>query len=314
MSAIWQAAPAPFIDPTGAPYAGLRAYFYDAGTTTPRTTYREAGLGQPHGHPVIANAGGIFPAVFLQPGDYRVRLETADGSTLSDVDGITTPGASSGGTTPTPDTAVRTGDIILRYGADVRDGFVRANSRTIGSAASGATERANADTAALFAFLWPYQGLIVSGGRGTTASGDFSANKTISLPDLRGRTFSCVDDFGAGFTGIIPTAIMDAQVPASAPGATTGAAQVILSTAQMPAHNHGGNTGADGGHSHTYFRGDGVTVQPAQSGFIVESVPNQIPNGTSTADAHTHGIAVDGAGNAHPNMQPTAFIGAFIKL
>ncbi|MFX9031451.1 hypothetical protein ABTN13_20060, partial [Acinetobacter baumannii] len=47
-----------------------------------------------------------------------------------------------------------TGDYITAASTGTRAGYVRANGRTIGSATSGATERANADTAALYALLW----------------------------------------------------------------------------------------------------------------------------------------------------------------
>jgi hypothetical protein len=46
------------------------------------------------------------------------------------------------------------GDLKVRYGTGVLSGFVRCNARTIGSATSGGTERQNADTQALFEYLW----------------------------------------------------------------------------------------------------------------------------------------------------------------
>jgi microcystin-dependent protein len=84
-----------------------------------------------------------------------------------------------------------------RYGTGTLSGFVRANGRTIGSATSGATERANADTQALFEYLWGADAnLTVSGGRGASANADWAANKTIALPDLRGRVIAGLDDMG----------------------------------------------------------------------------------------------------------------------
>lgn len=76
-------------------------------------------------------------------------------------------------------------------------GWLRLDGRTIGSAASGATSRANGDTFALYSALWaeydntrlPIQ---TSGGvaglRGASAAADFAANKRMPLPNL-GRDF-----------------------------------------------------------------------------------------------------------------------------
>ena len=69
-------------------------------------------------------------------------------------------------------------------------GWVILNGLTIGSGASGATQRANGDTQNLFVYLWTNctdAHCPVVGGRGATALGDFNANKQITLPDLRAR-------------------------------------------------------------------------------------------------------------------------------
>lgn len=84
-----------------------------------------------------------------------------------------------------------TGDVFEAWGTSARPGAVRALGLTIGNAASGATERANADTVNLFIFLYVNDtSLSVSGGRtapGTTRANaitDYNLNKTITLPDL----------------------------------------------------------------------------------------------------------------------------------
>lgn len=66
---------------------------------------------------------------------------------------------------------------------------------TIGSAASGATTRANADTFDLFSLAWALNvsdaAIFTSAGapstRGASAAADFAANKRIALPDGRGE-------------------------------------------------------------------------------------------------------------------------------
>lgn len=82
-------------------------------------------------------------------------------------------------------------------------GWVKANGGTIGNAASGATTRANADTANLFAFLWtnldntnfPIQ---TSSGvpttRGGSAAADYAANYRLPLPDRRSNVARGFDD------------------------------------------------------------------------------------------------------------------------
>jgi hypothetical protein len=73
-------------------------------------------------------------------------------------------------------------------------GWLSANGNTIGSASSGATN-ASADYSALFAALWDNWSntdlpILDSAGaastRGASATADFSANKRLPLPDLRG--------------------------------------------------------------------------------------------------------------------------------
>lgn len=81
---------------------------------------------------------------------------------------------------------------VVRWGhlkAKVRrPGFVMLNGRTIGSEASGASERSNADTVDLFCHLWhQFPELEVSGGRGQSAEQDFGQHKLISLPTWSGH-------------------------------------------------------------------------------------------------------------------------------
>ncbi len=74
------------------------------------------------------------------------------------------------------------------------DGWVLASGRTIGSAASNATERANADTRALFNAYWAGRAdlqLYTSTGspvaRGVSADVDWALNRAITIPDYQDR-------------------------------------------------------------------------------------------------------------------------------
>src|SRR6185503_1627359 len=92
-----------------------------------------------------------------------------------------------------------------------RTGWVRANARTIGSATSGASERAHADCELLFTTLWSrYSDTIcpVVGGRGASAAGDWAANKPLTLPDGRARAPFGVVDMGNSDSGRLNAAVI----------------------------------------------------------------------------------------------------------
>lgn len=108
-----------------------------------------------------------------------------------------------------PSYAVPTGIIAPYRGGVPPAGWIKENGGTIGSAASGATTRANADTLSLFGHLWsnfsntvlPIQ---TSGGapttRGASAGADFAANKRMPLFDSRSRYIRAADE-GLGYDG-----------------------------------------------------------------------------------------------------------------
>lgn len=83
-----------------------------------------------------------------------------------------------------------TGDVKLTFKTVADSGWIMIDDGSIGNASSGATNRANADTAALYALFWNNcadADAPVATGRGASASADFAANKAISLPKSLGR-------------------------------------------------------------------------------------------------------------------------------
>lgn len=226
------------IGANGSPLSGALLYVYDSGTSTPAATYTDFGLTTEHPFPIEADSAGRIPAFYVADGTYRARLTTSAGIEVFDEDAILAIGASSSGSgssgtgTTVDATAIfETGDIKFRPYIGALTGWVRANGRTIGSGASGATERANADTQDLFEFMWnTYSNSIcaVSGGRGATATADFNANKTLTLYSMQGRAPFGFDDMGGTAAGVISGATTYA---------TGGAATVTLTTAHLPSYN-----------------------------------------------------------------------------
>lgn len=207
---LWNSYPAPIFAANGKIASGAKAYFYLAGTTTKLTVYSDNALAVPRTNPVVAAANGVFPNIYLPYGNYRVQVTDASGVVISDSDGIANPAppdsGGGGGIVVTADEIMATGDVKWRLATGTLTGFVRMNGRTIGSAASGATERANADTADLYAFLWNNLSdtiAPVSSGRGASAAADFAANKTITVPTMQGRGQIGLDDMGSTAANVI---------------------------------------------------------------------------------------------------------------
>jgi microcystin-dependent protein len=227
-----------------------------------------------------------------------------------------------------------TGVMKAYVGTTAPTGYVRANGRTIGNAASSATERANADTSGLFALLWAsYSDSVcaVSTGRGASAAADYAANKTIALPDLRGRAMFGLDDMGATAASRLGTVITDETTN----GASGGTETHVLTEAELAAHDHaatGLTATADAVAAHQHFvvadvaeNGTAVAADnymaKSRSGggeYILTGVATAATLGlTSSAGGHTPTVTMGGdtadagSGTAHSNMPP-AFLTTFI--
>ena len=138
--------------------SGAKAYFYLARTTTPFSVYTDSPLAVPHTWPVIADAYGLLPPIYLATGtEYKVRIEDTLGSLLYAADGISNPvltdAGSGGGTSGGASQLFQTGYFDWQPVLGERVGWVRANGNTI-SSATGTGGTANDDCEALFAFLW----------------------------------------------------------------------------------------------------------------------------------------------------------------
>jgi hypothetical protein len=243
------------LDTQGQHMAGCLLYTYQSGTTTPQTAYQDTSLSIAWPNPMTCDASGRLPFFYLADGAIKIRLANAAGVTQLTADGLLVIGPSSGGgggASVDATTVLATGDVKPRYGTGALSGFVRMNGRTIGSATSGASERANADTQALFEFLWTADAnLTVSTGRGASAAADWAANKTITLPDARGRVLAALDDMGNTAASRLTATYFGTS--AIVLGAVGGSESRTLLTANLPAYTPAGTVAITDNHKHHTF-------------------------------------------------------------
>src|SRR5215831_9921561 len=251
---------ATFTNACGTPLIGGLLYFYQVGTVaTQQDSFQDTALTIKNPYPLPLDSNGRIPPFFLADGSIHVRLIDANGVQQFDYPNMLVIGPSGGGGgggMVDPTTVASTGDMKSRLTSEFVPGWVKANAQTIGSAASGATQRANADTQSLFIYLWtncPDAHCPVLGGRGGTALADFNANKQITMPDLRGRICSPVglDDMGNSAAGRIAAGNVTSGGgdTTTTPNATGGEANHTMTQAELVAHTH---TITDPGHTHTH--------------------------------------------------------------
>jgi len=309
----------PQFDLSGKVMPGCQLFVYQAGTVaTPQNAYQDSGLTTLQPNPMSCDASGRLPQWFVADGLIKLRLLTSTGTQVFVGDNLLVVGPSGGGGggggTIDPTTVASTGDIKATYNNAPISGWVRMNGRTIGSATSGATERANADTQALFLYLWGVDStLAVSGGRGASAAADWAANKTIATPDLRGRVIAGLDDMGnstasrltANFFGSTATVL----------GASSSQEKTTLLTQNLPPYTPSGSVSVTS--SGDVFRaaalvnlisggsGSGFTAPPSGGGSFISSVVS-----TGSLSGNPQG----GSSVPISVVQPTLLMTFYIKL
>jgi hypothetical protein len=279
----------------GQPLAGGQLYIIQAGTvSTPQDAFQDTALTIKQPYPMTLDAAGRVPQFFLADGTVKIRLQDKNGVVQLAADSVMVIGASSGGGgggTIDPTTIYQTGDMKARYGTGAHAGWIRGNALTIGSATSGATERANADCQALFQHLWGADStLAVSGGRGASAVADWTANKTITTPDYRGYALSGLDDMGN-----LPANRLGSFANATTLGSAGGVASTTLLVGNLPPHTHGinqntGNSSANHNHAITTPTSVNATASAvsASGGNLWFGVTGS-STGSQSAD-HTHNL------------------------
>jgi len=314
-------------DRYGDPLSGCKLYTFKAGTTsTPQNAYQDSGLTIPQPNPIICDAAGRLPQFFLADGQVKVRLTDKSGVVQVEADGILVVGPSGGGGvgggSVDPTAIAQTGALWNFYGSGTRSGWGRPNGRTIGSATSGATERANADCQALFQYLWAADStLTVSGGRGASANADWVANKTIALPDFRGRAMVALADMGNTANSYY-SGVTFQSGDATTLGSLVGAARRTIAQANLPnvSPTFSGSSGSLSVTSTVANIGRGSSADISTgggdfnyNGFAYGTL--SIGNITSTGSFTPSGtISALGSGSAFDTVSPFVFITTYIKL
>ena len=185
-----------------------------------------------------------------------------------------------------------TGELVGSVDDTAPDGTVPLLGNTIGSASSGATARANADTQALFELLWnkstnallPIQD--AAGGattRGLSAASDFAANKRLPVPSL-----------------------LDGEAPLARVSSTV----MSKTVGEVITHAHTGTAASGGAHTHAIGIGtsEGDDPNTATNGGGRGTLMN-----TDSGGAHTHTLTIDATGGTK-NKAAGGFYNYFIAL
>lgn len=213
-----------------------------------------------------------------------------------------------------------TGDAKLTLKTAADAGWVMFDDGTLGSAGSGASTRANADTQALFNLLFnnipdAFAAILTSGGGATTraaqtnAATAWAANCRISLPKTLGRAFAMAGS-GAGLTGRV--------MGASGGSETTTLAQSALPNVTI---SYSGSASVSSTNS-TFIAGGGssVTSYTVGSGGVtatgVASGAAGISGLSSTGASSGSTSSINGgvAQTSVPTIPPIVYLNAMVKL
>lgn len=173
------------------------------------------------------------------------------------------------------------GTVQAYVGTTAPTNWLILNGDSIGSAASAA-DQASDDYEGLFTLFWNSMAdteAAVSSGRGASAAADWAANKTLTMPDARGRAI-----IGTG-TGT--------SLTARTHGDTDGEETHELTTAELASHTH-------------------TITKERKFGSNQGGSPGW---GNDVGDAGNAEFTTDatGSGTAHNNMQPWLALNWIVK-
>jgi hypothetical protein len=255
-------------------YARIKALNSNTGPSTLNIGAGSFPIVNPDGSPLGEGAivgGGIFEVV--DDGTENYQLISASQEAQSSA-GILTTGA-----------------MTTRLTAEVIAGWIIANATTIGSAASNATQRANADTANLFTWHWDnfsntqcpvFTSAGVATIRGANAAADFAANVQIQVYDKRGKGEIGVDTMGGAATARL-TGVPVTSGALTTPGSVFGENLHTLIAAQIPAISSAGGA---------------LGVSVSVSGSISGSTTGLFNQGVNISASNSQATNVGGSGPA----------------
>jgi hypothetical protein len=194
-----------------------------------------------------------------------------------------------------------TGDVKLTYKTVADATWIMASDLSIGSAASGATGRANADTQTLYELLWaniPNQYAPVTGGRGATSTLDFNANKPLFIAKALGRALAIAGTVASGVNADVDTTLDSLAVLTNTDAWITGM-PVTFTLAS------GTITGLTSGNQYFVFRASSTSVKlcstlaNAQNGVVIDLTAKSTPVWSITYFNVVRGLGEHGGENQH---------------
>jgi hypothetical protein len=216
------------------------------------------------------------------------------------------------------------GEVTPWVGASAiaQGGFLFLNGQTIGHASSAATN-ANAIYEGLYKLLWTeFSNTVcaVSTGRGATAAADWSAFKTLAIPNLCGDTWVGLDNMGAvSDVGRLTATANGANTAGQTNGEQIGSESATVSVARLPvaslSHSLSVSTTLSNGTN--VFRGSFAAIncdanEPESTAIASSGVSPETLSLSSGAVAGT--VTLGGSGDGTPVVQPS-FVSAWkIKI
>jgi hypothetical protein len=241
----------------GTPLIGGLLYFYQVGTASTRQdSFQDTALTVVNPWPLQLDTSGRVPMFYLADGSVHVRLTDAGGVVIFDYPSmlVVGPSGGGGGGAGVDATAIAsTGDIKFRMTSESLQSWTKLNGQKIGAPGSPGADLTGNNYLALYSYLWvncPQSHCPVTGGRGVSAAFDFcspptggcATQKSLQLPDWRGRGPMGLDDMGVARANIIPDANIKSGGGDTAltPGAWGGEANHTQLEMELAAHFHSG--------------------------------------------------------------------------
>ena len=290
-----------FFTNTGAVLSGGKLYIYNAGTTTPATTYTSSSGATPNTNPIILDsAGRIANQIWLPAsGTFKFVLKTSTDITLWTKDDIS--GSPSSLANLVDGTAAAP---AIAFAADPNTGIYRAGADTL-NITTGGTDRLSVDAAGVLTIGYAGSGPALS----TTVSAKFqslggaytdiatAASGTVTHGPLNSLQSAAIASTNATVTYTNASTLYVAGAPTAGTNVTITNPYAVY---VVSGNNYLGNgrTGIGGGsltpvtklHVSTNVDDDGITVESTNDGSAPGPVMSIYRNSGSPANADSIGF------------------------